>query len=246
MPRLRSGISKEEDSEDAWHSAVLEAAREMSSIETSFAPEEQERFAAAAAVLHQQLLGINRVPGRDGGEPGISDECPEGLRSWLVDRRLRRLSNSDTRGHMRRDLARYMFAALFAQVCGRTPKAREYPQQLAPKHKNWSTGKFADRFRVQVWDKPAKTVTCHISKDGHYFIHPDPSQCRSLTVREAARLQTFPDNYFFMGERTDQYVQVGNAVPPYLARQIAQLLFGILSSVEDTSAESPVELDEVA
>ena len=136
------------------------------------------------------------------------------------------LTSHLARAHLASDLDRYLFCAAYAEVKGVPPRLDEFPKQLLPNHKNVQgveTGsfKFNDRFRVQVVDSPSTTITSHIAKDGHHFIHPDPVQCRSLTVREAARLQTFPDDYLFEGNRTSQYTQVGNAVPPMLAQQIA-------------------------
>jgi len=130
---------------------------------------------------------------------------------------------------MRSDLSRYLFVATFGAVHGRSPELRDFPEKLLPNHQNVrEAGKekfFDDRFRVQIDTEPAATVTSHLKKDGHYFIHPDPSQCRSITVREAARIQTFPDNYFFCGPRTSQFEQVGNAVPPLLAVQLAEIVW---------------------
>ena len=153
---------------------------------------------------------------------------------WLQDRRLQGVTQHEARGHMAGDLQRYAY--LSAMSAGRelghaAIKVNDLPARLMPNHKN--VGRvdtpFADRFRVQGAKSPSTTIVSHISKDGHYYIHPDPNQMRSLTVREAARLQTFPDNYFFCGNRTQQYHQVGNAVPPLLARQLALVVKTLLS-----------------
>lgn len=140
------------------------------------------------------------------------------------------LANHESRTHLAADLDRYEFCSAYAELHGIPARISEFPRKLYPKHKNvldvreGEEIKFDDRFRVQVWDKPSTTITSHIAKDGHYYIHPDPAQCRSLTVREAARLQTFPDDYLFEGNRTSQYTQVGNAVPPLLAQQIGKVV----------------------
>ena len=230
MPHLRSGISTGDGPLKHWISEIESAFR---TVVGKGLPTETE------ATMRDKLekLRSKEFPNGRGGLFVPVRKAPRG-RSQLEKNYLDKIQNHDLGGvpnhqartHMPMDLVRYLFAASAAHTEGISPKARDFPQSLAPKHRNWKSGHFADRFRVQMRGKPSTTITSHISKDGHYFIHYDPCQCRSLTVREAARLQTFPDDYFFEGNRTQQYVQVGNAVPPLLAEKIAELLHSAVAT----------------
>lgn len=117
----------------------------------------------------------------------------------------------------------------------------DLPKRLRT-HSN--TKSFLDRFKVVAGDLPyAQTVVAHISKDGHYFIHPDIEQNRSLTPREAARIQTFPDNFYFESvtgrpSRTLAYKQIGNAVPVCLAYSIAVALMDRFAKGDENGEKS--------
>lgn len=239
-PRLRSSVSirKVQGAAEDWFDIRRNAAQKLAKLYSKSDPALANIFTTISkkrAGDHGYELNTNA------SKPSyVSTKCPEALTEWLVDEKLPCLPNTDTRSHMPSDLERYLFASAFAKVHGRSPKSQDFPRLLAPNHKSWDSGDFADRFRVQLYDSPSSTITSHISKDGHFYIHPDPEQCRSLTVREAARLQTFPDNYMFLGPRTQQYHQVGNAVPPWLANQIAQTLLPVLDACFD---ETPKRAD---
>lgn len=236
LPPLRSEVSRnpERRSVEGWADTV----------------ERQYRFAASACDASPGLDDIAvalrklRSPALEAGWQTSSVDwaipalelmdraCSNGLTRqmahWLIDPHMSFVRNHAARAHMAPDLGRYAFAAVFREIRGRSPKSADFPAGLAPDHSNWKSGSFADRFFVQPPNGQSSTVTSHIAKDGHHFIHWDPLQCRAFTVREAARVQTFPDSYVFLGNRTQQFHQVGNAVPPFLATQISRIVAELL------------------
>ena len=235
LPSLRSGIGKGHDSDERWHD-YLRARRGADWLKSTSID------AKVRSKVHEAIKGLmHPAHGRGADFIAHTVSAREQL-DWFHDPRLGGVCNHSTRSHMPKDLDRYLFVSAYGAVHGRSPRLADFPPELLPHHANVAEGvdgaKFNDRFRVQLRDKPSKTVTSHISKDGHYFVHHNPRQCRSLTVREAARLQSFPDNYFFTGPRTAQYIQVGNAVPPLVARQIA----GIVSDVLAAGAEGAARI----
>jgi len=229
LPRLRSCLSRRSRRSDS-HNAWLDVLRDAPVAIGDWSGSASEAF--KANLKNAIAEAVNSLS--PGGHFIPQDMAADGFRgrlhNWFYDPRLGGVIQHDTRSHMPSDLHRYLFASSYAKTFGVSPKITQFPRGLLPAHENAADDDppFSDRFRVQLASFPSSTVVAHIAKDGHYFIHPDPSQCRSLTVREAARLQTFPDNYFFEGNRTQQYTQVGNAVPPLLARKIALVVLDFM------------------
>lgn len=227
LPKVRSGLSKEPDTFLNWRDAIVSQVKDALIGKSDFT----NQFIQTINEINAMEQPLSR------GKPFIK-KCMKREKNkanpfleFVGDDRIEGVIHHETRTHIRKDLLRYFLISNMAKILNRSPKISEWQGDLIsvmPNHANvtisgskLTTGTHKDRFRVQVENKPSSTLVSHISKDGHYFIHPDPLQCRSLTVREAARLQSFPDNYYFFGGRTSQFHQVGNAVPVLLAFKIA-------------------------
>jgi DNA (cytosine-5)-methyltransferase 1 len=232
LPHLRSGLSpRSKDSANAWRDC-LQAQTNSRWANAGTRKVDGEEL---SKLIRRKLAAIALPKADRGGEFLPCDLTVAYEAGWFCDSRIGGVCNHTSRVHMKTDLFRYFYAACYAAHHDKSPSLKHFPTDLLPDHDSVDAaikngGHFSDRFRVQVASRPGTTVVSHISKDGHYYIHPDPLQCRSLTVREAARLQTFPENYFFCGNRTAQYIQVGNAVPPLLAKQIGEIVRDILAA----------------
>lgn len=232
FPRIRSRLSERGESADEWHRAVADG---LSKIR-GWGPTGEADLRRAMTAAIRRGSDLESFGGAFSKYPAGLVRRTDEFSRWVVRPKLGGYVQHDARAHMRSDLERYLFASAYAQEFGTSPRLNVFPARLLPEHRNakWNSEgtaiPFKDRFRVHCAHEPAWTIVSHIAKDGHYYIHYDPSQCRSLTVREAARLQTFPDDYFFEGSRTEQYIQVGNAVPPLLARKLAGLVYSILTT----------------
>ena len=147
------------------------------------------------------------------------EKCSDYLKRNRIRKKRDVVTDHIARAHNERDLQIYRLAIEEYISSGKSIRYDQLPEHLKT-HRNQSS--FIDRFKVVEGDNDScHTVLAHLAKDGHYFIHPDLNQCRSITVREAARLQSFPDDYYFEGSRGEKYKQIGNAVPPIMALGIA-------------------------
>lgn len=141
------------------------------------------------------------------------------------------LSLHIARANSDRDREIYRIVINYWNQYNKRIKYIDLPKELKT-HKNITS--FLDRFKVVADNNQyCHTILAHISKDGHYFIHPDYKQARSISVREAARIQSFPDNYFFEGSRTAAFTQIGNAVPPLMANAIAKAILKKLEELNE-------------
>lgn len=159
------------------------------------------------------------LPGEESREYA-SDTISDYLRETGIRKATDVLTHHCARPNKPRDIEIYKRTITLWNDGHKRLNYNDLPDELKT-HRNRKS--FLDRFKVVEGDEPyCHTMLAHISKDGHYFIHPDIKQHRSITVREAARIQSFPDDYFFEGPRTAQFVQIGNAVPMLMAKGIAE------------------------
>jgi DNA (cytosine-5)-methyltransferase 1 len=191
-------------------------------VKTHYGPESESKDIAKSMTKYVTVKeAISDLPKLFPGEgKNEMDFIPKRTNSYLKIIRaynFDKIFNHEARNHNADDRERYYLLSKNEWQLKHLAGVRPELVHHDPKH-------FGNRYTVQKYNLPGTTVVAHLYKDGNLFIHPDHKQERTFTVREAARIQSFPDDFMFMGSKTNQYKQVGNAVPPLMAQQIAKAI----------------------
>lgn len=187
---------------------------------------ESERNGRIKFVSVRQAIGDlpSVKPGQDASSDKYNYPCDNRFLQRIGQKGVHPLHDHIARKH--NDLDRERFTTMIQHNWTFGQLRRNMPQY---EHKHARL--FDNSYVVQWWDLPSKTILAHIWKDGFQFIHPDEKQARSFTVREAARIQSFPDDFEFAGSRSEKFKQIGNAVPPLFAEALAKTIMFNLNNV---------------
>ena len=193
---------------------------------THYAPDEESSNLRKYRTVKDAIVDLPKLlPGEGKEEIDFKPDQWNEYLDELRNKEFNKLYNHSARNHNEKDRERYRILSENNWQLKHLSDVRPDLIHHDPKH-------FGNRYTVQDYDKPGKTVVAHLYKDGNLFIHPDPNQERTFTVREAARVQSFPDDFKFVGARTHQFKQVGNAVPPLMAKAIAKAIREVLDELD--------------
>lgn len=190
-------------------------------IKTHWSPDtpEGERRGRSKYITVEQAIGdLPAVePGNDASMEAFNYPCNNSFLKRIGKPGVHPLMDHIARNHNSVDRERFTYMIRNHWTFGQL-------RRTMPQYEHEHARVFDNSYVVQWWDLPSKTIIAHIHKDGFQFIHPDEAQARTLTVREAARIQSFPDDFEFAGSRGEKYKQIGNAVPPLFAEALAKAI----------------------
>ena len=232
MPKIRASLVREGSSYVAWTKTMHDViATVRQSVEThKMLRPHREAFIQELDKMakHVSMPEPKHCDTKETKPP----HCPQVLWNWLVDSNLAKPSFHFTKLEIPKRLIWNLYGAIYAQIHWKSAKISDYPDSILgellsyKRERRWET-----KVRVQVRNLPAHAIIASLYNNCAYT-HYDMYQCRSLSIREAARLQTFPDNFYFYGKQRSSAKQVGNAVPPYLAYQIAQQIAQLIRNFQ--------------